>query len=146
MKIPNFREKFNLNSFPDLEKSIGMTKRRSEMNLQGPVKTKVKKHVNPKCQISASNPHLCQVFLPPYVPAPIQKQASFNTYKIQSLNYNPKKYYKYTTISSPKTIKSFVVKPSQQSPPISDIFYHLQNFNIYKLSKAEFCGLPEPDL
>ena len=146
MKIPNLRDKFNLDSFADLEKSIGMTKRRSEMNLQGPVKTKVKKHVNPKCQISASNPHLCQVFLPPYVPAPSQKPASFNIYKIQSINYKPKKYYKDTKINYSKTIKSSAVKPSYQNPAISDIFYHLQNFDIYKLSKAEFCGLPEPDL
>ena len=77
MKIPNFRDKFNLDSFADLKKSIGMTK--CEIYFQGPVKMKVKKHAHPKSQISASNPHLCQVFLPPYLPAPSQKQASFNT-------------------------------------------------------------------
>ena len=145
MKIPNFRDKFNLDLFAELRNNIGMTKDKSEINLQQPVKMKVENHTHPKRQISASYPHFCQVFLPSYVPVLIQHQASFNTYKIQSLNYKPKKYYKHTTISFPKTIETSAARPSQQDPTIPDILYHLQNFNIYKLSKAEIHGLPQPD-
>ena len=62
MKIPNFRDKFNLDSFADLEKSIGMTKRRSEIIFQGPVKTKVKKHANTR-HIRQSAPQKLSTFL-----------------------------------------------------------------------------------
>ena len=122
-----------------------MTKGSYSVDFQEPVTIKEKNDKHQKRQIALfsedlkSHPFLCNVILPPYIPASIKNSPPLNTFYIK-----PVKYSKHTTSIFPKSTQKSVYKPTQHYSAIPDVFYHLPNFNIYQLSKAEFRDLPEP--